>query len=203
MKIICVGRNYADHAKEMNSYVPSEPVIFMKPDTALLQSGKPFYLPSFSSEIHHEIELVLKINKEGKNIQEQFAHKYYDEITVGIDFTARDLQNKFKAQGLPWELCKSFDGSAAAGKFIPKSDLKNISDISFHLDINGKQVQQGDTKDLLFSFDAVISFVSRYITLRTGDLIYTGTPSGVGHVHANDVLEGYIEKNKLFEIKIK
>ena len=200
MKIICVGRNYADHAKELNSPLPTEAVIFMKPDTALLPSGKPFYLPDFSSDLHHELELILKINKEGKNIEEKFANKYYDEITVGIDFTARDIQNKLKDKGLPWELAKSFDGSAAVGKFI---FIKGMNEINFHLDINKKQVQKGATKDMIFSFDKIVSFISRYITLRKGDLVYTGTPAGVSRINVNDVLEGYIENEKLLEVKIK
>ena len=203
MKIICIGRNYAEHAKEMNAAVPTEPVFFLKPDTALIKDDQPFYYPDFSKEIHHEVELVLKINKAGKNIDPAFAHKYYDEIGIGIDFTARDIQAKCKEKGLPWEKAKAFDGSAPIGNFIPKTELANIADINFHLTINGKEVQKGTTKDLLFSFDAVIAYVSKFFTLKTGDLIYTGTPEGVGPVNIGDKLEAYIENKKLLSFEIK
>lgn len=203
MKIICIGRNYVEHAKEMNWQLDEKPIVFMKPDTALLQNNKPFYLPDFSEEIHHEVELVLKINKEGKNIDEKFAHKYYDEVSVGIDFTARDLQKQFKSKGMPWELAKAFDGSAPVGNFIPKNDFQNINALSFHLDINGKQVQKGNTKDLIFSFDKLIAFISKFITLRKGDLIFTGTPEGVSAVKVGDKLEAYIENQKLLSFAIK
>lgn len=203
MKIICIGRNYAEHAKEMNSEVPSEPVFFMKPDTALLKDSEPFYFPDFTKDLHHEIEIVLKINKVGKHIDEQFAHKYYDEIGLGIDFTARDLQAQCKAKGLPWEKAKAFDGSAPLGKFIQKSELKDLGNLSFNLVINGVQKQIGNTKDLLFSFDKIIAYVSQFITLKVGDLIYTGTPEGVGPVKVGDKLIGSLEGITLLEFEVK
>jgi acylpyruvate hydrolase len=203
MKIICIGRNYAEHAKEMKSDVPSEPVFFMKPDTALLLRNQPFFLPDFSNEIHHEVEIVLKINKVGKNIETRFAHKYYSEIGIGIDFTARDLQAKCKEKGLPWEKAKAFDGSAPLGQFLDKSTLPKTDAIGFHLNINGKTVQKGNTADLIFSFDTVISYVSQFVTLKKGDLIFTGTPEGVGAVKANDRLEAFIGEEKLLEFNIK
>jgi 2-keto-4-pentenoate hydratase/2-oxohepta-3-ene-1,7-dioic acid hydratase in catechol pathway len=203
MKIICIGRNYAEHAKEMNAAVPSEPVFFLKPDTALIKDNEAFYYPDFSKEIHHEVELVLKINKAGKNIDAAFAHKYYDEIGIGIDFTARDIQAKQKEKGLPWEKAKAFDGSAPIGMFISKKDLKDLNMINFHLEINGKTIQKGNTKDLLFSFDSVIAYISRFVTLKTGDLIFTGTPEGVGPVVIGDKLEAYIEDKKLLSFDIK
>ena len=203
MKIICIGRNYAEHAKEMNSAVPAEPVFFLKPDTALIKDNQPFYYPDFSKEIHHEVELVLKINKAGKNIQTQFANKYYDEIGIGIDFTARDLQAECKKNGLPWEKAKAFDGAAPLGKFIEKKKFVDEKNINFHLTINGKAMQKGNTKDLLFSFDTIIAYVSKFFTLKTGDLIYTGTPQGVGPVSIGDRLEGYIENQKLLDFEIK
>ncbi len=203
MKIICVGRNYAEHAKELNNEVPTEPVIFLKPDTCLLRNGQPFYLPDFSSDIHHEIELVLKICKEGKHIAEKHASKYYDEIGLGIDFTARDIQQKCKTKGLPWELAKAFDGSSPVGNFLPKSTWSDPGNISFHLKINDNIIQQGNSSDLLFSFETVIVFVSKYITLRKGDLIYTGTPAGAGQVAIGDKLEGFIGTSKLLEFEVK
>lgn len=203
MKIIAIGRNYAAHASELNNPVPAVPVIFMKPDTALLKDNKPFYHPEFSSDIHHEIEIVLKISKEGKHISEKFAHKYYDEIGLGIDFTARDIQNKHKEKGLPWELAKSFDNSAPISNFFPKSELTDLYNTSFKLDINDKTVQAGNTKDLLFSFEYIITFVSQYITLKKGDLIFTGTPQGVGKINIGDKLTGYIENKKLLDFEIK
>src|ERR1700752_1136474 len=190
MKIICIGRNYAEHAKELKNEIPTEPVWFMKPDTALLKDGEAFYLPEFSNDIHHEIEIVIKINKVGKHIEEQFAHKYYDEIGLGIDFTARDLQAKCKEKGLPWEKAKAFDGSAPIGKLIKKEQLGDLSNLNFELKINGEYRQLGNTKDLLFSFDKVISYVSKFVTLKVGDLIYTGTPEGVGPVKIGDKLQG-------------
>ncbi|MCW3071688.1 MAG: 2-hydroxyhepta-2,4-diene,7-dioate isomerase [Bacteroidetes bacterium] len=201
MKIICIGRNYAEHAKEMNAAVPSEPVFFLKPDTALIKDNQPFYYPDFSKEIHHEVELVLKISKAGKNIEQEFAHKYYEEIGIGIDFTARDIQAKCKEKGLPWEKAKAFDGSAPIGNFINKKDLP--ASISFHLNVNGKTVQKGNTNDLLFSFDAVVAYVSKFFTLKTGDLIYTGTPEGVGPVAIGDRLEAYLEEQKLLSFEIR
>ncbi len=203
MKIICIGRNYAEHAKEMNAPVPTEPVLFMKPETALLQKNLPFYYPEFSKDIHHEVELVLKISKMGRHIEHQFANRYYDEIGIGIDFTARDIQAKCKEKGLPWEKAKAFDHSAPIGKFLPKTRFPLMDDIHFHLDVNGKKVQQGTTEDLLFSFDHLIAYVSQYFTLKKGDLIYTGTPEGVGPVKIGDRLEAYIGQEKLLDFEIK
>lgn len=203
MKIIAIGRNYAEHAKELNNPVPAVPVIFMKPDTALLKDNKPFYHPDFSQDIHHEIELVLKVCKEGKHIAEKFASSYYDEIGLGIDFTARDIQSRHKEKGLPWELAKAFDGSAPISNFLPKSDFKDLYNISFRLDINGETRQSGNTNMLLFSFEQIIAFVSQYITLKKGDLIFTGTPAGVGKVNVGDHLQGYIEDNKMLDLYVK
>jgi 2-keto-4-pentenoate hydratase/2-oxohepta-3-ene-1,7-dioic acid hydratase in catechol pathway len=203
MKIICIGRNYAEHAKEMNSPLPTEPIFFLKPDTAIIKDNQPFYYPDFSKEIHHEVELVIKINKTGKNIDAQFAHKYYDEIGIGIDFTARDIQAKCKEKGLPWEKAKAFDGSAPIGKFIDKKKIADLNNIHFKLLINGKSVQEGNTKDLLFTFDTLIAYVSTFFTLKTGDLIYTGTPEGVGPVVIGDKLEASIENETLLSFEIK
>lgn len=203
MKIICIGRNYAEHAKELKNEVPSEPVWFMKPDTALLKDGEPFYFPDFTNDLHHEIELVIKINRVGKHIDEQFAHKYYEEIGIGVDFTARDLQAQCKEKGLPWERAKAFDGSAPLGKFIKKEQLGDLNNIDFELKINGESRQIGNTQDLLFSFDKVISYVSKFITLKVGDLIFTGTPKGVSAVKIGDKLEGFIKGEKLLEFEIK
>jgi len=203
MKIIAIGRNYAEHAKELNNPVPTVPVIFMKPDTALLKDNKPFYHPEFSQDVHHEIELVLKVCKEGKHISEKFAVNYYDEIGLGVDFTARDIQSRHKEKGLPWELAKAFDGSAPISMFLPKSDFKDIYNINFRLDINGETKQSGNTNMLLFSFESIIAFVSQYITLKKGDLIFTGTPVGVGKVNAGDHLQGYIEDNKMLDFFVK
>jgi acylpyruvate hydrolase len=203
MKIIAIGRNYVEHAKELNNPLPTVPVIFMKPDTALLKDNKPFYHPDFSADIHHEIEVVLKISKEGKHIAEKFAATYYDEIAVGIDFTARDIQQKHKEKGLPWELAKSFDNSAPVSKFISKTHFSDLYNIAFRLELNGNSVQQGNTKDLLFSFERIIAFVSTYITLKKGDLIFTGTPAGVGKVTIGDHLEAYLEDTKLLDFYIR
>jgi len=203
MKIICIGRNYAEHAKELKNEIPKEPVWFMKPDTALLKDGEPFYYPDFTKDLHHEIEIVVKINRVGKHIEEQFAHKYYDEIGLGIDFTARDLQALCKEKGLPWERAKAFDSSAPIGKFIKKDQLGNLSDIAFELKINGESRQVGSTKDLLFSFDKVIAYVSQFVTLKVGDLIYTGTPEGVGPVKIGDKLQGYMKGDLLLEFEVK
>lgn len=207
MKIFCIGLNYGAHIKEMHKDMkfvrPDEPVVFMKPDTALIKDDQPFYYPSFSKLIHHEVELVLKINKPGKNIQVQFANKYYDEIGIGIDFTARDLQAKLKEKGLPWEKSKAFDGAAVIGKFINKKTVTDINNINFHLTINGKVVQKGNTQNLLSSFDEIVSHISQYFTLKTGDLIYTGTPEGVGPVEISDRLEAYIEDKKMLDFEIK
>jgi acylpyruvate hydrolase len=203
MKIIAIGRNYAEHAKELNNPVPGVPVIFMKPDTALLKENKPFYHPDFSEDIHYECEVVLKISKEGKHISEKFAPNYFEEIALGIDFTARDLQSKLKEKGLPWELAKGFDGSAPVSNFLPKSQFTDLHNLNFKLDINGQPKQQGNTSYMLFSFEYIIAFVSKYITLKKGDLIFTGTPQGVGKVNIGDKLEGYIEDIKLLDFYVK
>jgi len=203
MKIICIGRNYSEHAKELNNDVPTEPVIFMKPRTALVLKDKPVYYPEFTNELHYECEVVVKINKNGKFIQEKFAPKYYNEITVGIDFTARDVQQKLKQKGLPWELAKAFDGSAVVGDFVPLTSSMNIQDLLFNLDRNGCRTQEGHTKDMIFSVDKIIAFVSQYFTLNTGDLIFTGTPAGVGPVSVNDSLQGYLQGEQLFNVDIK
>lgn len=203
MKIICIGRNYAEHAKELNNAIPTEPVFFMKPDTALLKDNEPFYYPDFTKDLHHEIEIVLKINKVGKHIEEEFANKYYDEIGLGIDFTARDLQSIAKEKGLPWEKAKAFDASAPLGKFISKTELGDLSNISFELKINGESRQVGNTKDLLFSFDKIISYVSKFVTLKVGDLIYTGTPEGVSAVHIGDKLQGFMKGDLFLELEVK
>jgi len=203
MKIIAIGRNYAEHAKELNNPVPTVPVIFMKPDSALLKDNKPFYHPDFSQDIHHEIEIVLKVCKEGKHISENFAANYYDEIGLGIDFTARDIQNRHKEKGLPWELAKAFDGSAPVSKFLPKAEFKYIYNLNLKLAVNGQIRQDGNTKDLLFSFEKIIAFVSQYITLKKGDLIFTGTPAGVSKVVVGDRLEGYLQDNKLLDFYVK
>lgn len=203
MKIICIGRNYADHAKELNNDIPEEPLFFMKPDTALLQEGNPFYIPEFTNEVHHELEIVLKISKVGKHIEEKFAHKYYQQIGLGIDFTARDVQRVCKEKGLPWEKAKSFDGSAPLGQFVDKEKLGDLSKLSFRLEKNGEPVQQGDTSLMLFPFDQLIAHISKYVTLKTGDLIYTGTPAGVGPVQIGDVLVGYLGDAKMIEVPIK
>ena len=203
MKIIAIGRNYADHAKELNNPIPKCPIIFMKPDTALLKNNQPFYHPDFSTNIHHEIEIVLKIAKEGKHITHKFASNYFDEISLGIDFTARDIQQQCKENGWPWELAKSFDNSAVVGHFVSKNSLKNLYDIDFYLTINNSIKQKGNTKDLLFSFEDIISFASQYITLKKGDLIFTGTPPGVGQVTIGDKLQGYIRSEKFLDFVIK
>lgn len=202
MKIICIGRNYSEHAKEMKSEVPSEPVFFMKPDTALLRD-EDFYIPEFTSDLHHEIELVLKICKTGKHIAEEFAHKYYDEIGLGIDFTARDVQSVCKQKSLPWEKAKAFDNSAPIGMFFKKSEIENSNAIDFELKINGITKQKGNSRDLIFSFDKVISYISQFITLKQGDLIFTGTPEGVGQVKAGDRLEGFMNNKSVLSLTIK
>jgi 2-keto-4-pentenoate hydratase/2-oxohepta-3-ene-1,7-dioic acid hydratase in catechol pathway len=203
MKIICIGQNYVDHIKELNSELPTTPVFFLKPDTAILPKGKDFYLPDFSSNVHHEVELVIKVCKEGKNISEEFASRYYDQITVGIDMTARDLQSRCKEKGLPWEIAKAFDNSAPVGDFIPFQELKNKDEIAFELKINGTTVQEGTSKLMIFSFAKIISYVSRFITLRKGDLIYTGTPKGVSALKAGDKLEAFLEGSKMLEFAVK
>jgi len=203
MKIICIGRNYLNHVKELNNRLPAEPLFFLKPETALIPNKLPFFIPDFSNDIHYEIEIVLKINKTGKHIQEKFANVYYDEISLGVDFTARDVQEKCQKNGLPWEIAKAFDFSAPVGNFITKQKFKDLNNINFSLEKNGKIVQRGNTKNMIFSFDRIISHVSKYITLKIGDLIFTGTPEGVGKVDINDALTGYIENEKMLEVKIK
>jgi len=201
MKIICIGRNYAEHAKELKNEIPTEPVFFMKPDTALLKEND-FYFPDFTKDLHHEIELVLKISKAGKHIEEPFAHKYYDEIGLGIDFTARDIQQQCKEKGLPWEKAKAFDNSAPIGKFFKKEKF-DLSNIDLELKINGESKQAGNSKDLLFSFDKLIAYVSKFVSLKVGDLIYTGTPKGVGAVKIGDKLQGFVNGELALEIDVK
>ncbi len=203
MKIFCIGRNYAEHAKELNHEIPEVPVFFMKPDTAIIRNNKPFFLPDFSGDLHHEVEIVLKICRLGKNIDKKYAYRYYNEIGVGIDFTARDLQRNAIKSGNPWEIAKAFDGSAPISKFIKKDKLPDINAINFQLDINGKSVQKGNTKDLIFSFDEIIEYISKYSTLKMGDLIFTGTPSGVGPVKISDQLTASIEGNIMLDFFIK
>lgn len=203
MKILAIGRNYAAHIEELNNERPSEPVVFTKPETALLKKNLPFYYPSISKDIHHEVEVLLKICKNGKNIDEKFAHKYYDEIGLGIDFTARDLQAKAKEKGLPWALAKGFNHSAPISLFRPKADYKDLNNLDFKLDIDGKTVQHGNTSLLLFSFDYIIAYISKYIMLKKGDIIFTGTPKGVGPIHIGNRLEGYLEGEKLLDFDIK
>lgn len=203
MKIICIGRNYSEHAKELGNSIPAEPVFFLKPDSAMLINNQPFFYPDFSKNVHYETELVLKVSRIGKNIEENFAHKYYDEIGIGIDFTARDIQDECKKKGLPWEKAKGFDGSAPIGKFLQKNDFPDLKNITFHGTLNGNTVQKGNSRDMLFSFDAIISYVSKFFTLKIGDLIFTGTPAGVGAVKIDDTLECFIEEEKLLEVRIK
>ena len=203
MKIVCIGRNYGRHALELGNEIPDEPVVFLKPATALTVNGKPLFLPDFTQDVHHEIELVLKVAKNGKAIEERFAHRYYEEIGLGIDFTARDLQQELKAKGLPWEKAKAFDGSAAVGEFVDKAALADGGDIEFSLERNGEVVQRGNSADMLFDFDRIIAEVSRYFKLMRGDLIFTGTPAGVGPVAQNDHLVGRIGDRKLLEMRVK
>lgn len=202
MKIFCIGRNYAKHAKELGNDLPTEPIVFCKPPTALLNDGKPFYHPNFSENIHHEIELVLRVCKNGKAIDPKFAHKYYNQITVGIDFTARDWQNKLKDKGQPWEIAKAFDGSAPVGSFIPLSEIEDMANIEFSMTKNEQVVQHGFTRDLIFSFDELVSYISRFFTIQPGDLIFTGTPEGVSQVKIGDNLEGFIGNRKLLSCKV-
>lgn len=203
MKIICIGRNYAKHIEELKNEKPQEPVIFLKPDTAVLQKQFPFVIPEFSSDIHYEVEVLVKISKVGKYISPKFAYKYYDEIGLGIDFTARDLQAELKEKGLPWEKAKAFDGSAVIGNFIPKLRFESLGNINFELTKNKTVVQKGNTGSMLWKIDEIVSYVSQYFTLKTGDIIFTGTPEGVGSVKENDILEGFIEGEKLFSIDVK
>jgi 2-keto-4-pentenoate hydratase/2-oxohepta-3-ene-1,7-dioic acid hydratase in catechol pathway len=203
MKIICVGRNYAAHAQELNNPVEAEPVIFLKPETALIAGRLPFFYPTFSSDIHYETELVVRISRTGKNIAEKFSHRYYDSISLGFDFTARDLQSKLKAKGLPWELAKSFDQSAPVGEFISLENFKDINDLHFSMKLNGEVMQNGHTSLMLFSVDKIISFVSSFITLKKGDFIFTGTPEGVGPVKIGDKLEAFLEDKNVLTVNVK
>ena len=203
MKIICIGRNYSQHAEELSNKKPESPVIFIKPDTAILQSRLPFYIPPFSNQIHHEVEVLVRINRIGKYIEEKFAHKYYQEIGLGIDFTARDLQQNLKEKGLPWEKAKAFDGSALIGNWFNKNNFSDLNQLDFELVKNRETVQEGNTSQMTWSIDTLINEVSRFFTLKIGDIIFTGTPAGVGPVVENDVLEGYLEGKKAFTLKIK
>ena len=204
MKIFAIGLNYEAHNREIKrSFEAEEPVVFMKPDTALLRNGNPFFYPDFSQEIHYETELVVKISRLGKSIEEKFAHRYYDEVTVGIDFTARDIQLKQKQLGLPWEVAKAFDNSAPIGEFVSKHEFGDINNINFRLDINGESVQQGNTSNMIYSVDKIISYISRFFTLKIGDLIFTGTPAGVGPISIDDQLQGFLEDRKLLDFRIK
>jgi 2-keto-4-pentenoate hydratase/2-oxohepta-3-ene-1,7-dioic acid hydratase in catechol pathway len=203
MKIICIGRNYTKHIEELQNERPTEPVIFMKPDSAILLKQHPFVIPEFSNDIHHEIEIIVKISKVGKYIDAKFAHKYYDEISVGIDFTARDLQQQLKEKGLPWEKAKAFDGSAVIGEFVPKTNFNSLENLTFELTKNGNTVQMGNTNFMLWKIDELIAYVSQFFTLKIGDIIFTGTPEGVGLVAPDDILEGFLEGTKLFRIQVK
>jgi acylpyruvate hydrolase len=203
MKIICIGLNYRKHALEMGRPFPAEPVVFLKPDSSIIKNNKPFFLPDFSKEIHYEVEVVIKISKLGKGISPKFAHRYFDEATLGIDITARDLQNQQSKAGLPWEISKCFDGAAPLGKFIPVSTINDIQDIDFRLEINNKKVQESNTSDMIFGFNDIIAYVSKYFTLKTGDLIFTGTPSGVGAIHKNDNLVAFLNNKPLLDFIIK
>jgi|TARA_R110000823_G_scaffold70583_1_gene162646 2-keto-4-pentenoate hydratase/2-oxohepta-3-ene-1,7-dioic acid hydratase in catechol pathway len=203
MKIICIGRNYADHIKELDNAKPTDPVIFLKPDTAILLKKQPFFIPEFSNDVHYEVELLVRINRIGKHIDQKFAHKYYDEIGLGIDFTARDLQTELKEKGLPWEKAKAFDGSAVIGNFMDKEQFADINNINFSLKKNGKNVQNGNSMLMMWKIDALIEYISKYFTLKIGDIIFTGTPAGVGSVKADDMLTGYIGEAEMFSIKVK
>ncbi len=203
MKIVAIGRNYAEHIAELNNEVPDEPVIFFKPDTAILRNNEPFYYPDYSQDIHHEAELILRISREGKNVERKFASKYFDAIGLGIDFTARDLQAKAKAKGLPWTLAKGFNGSAPVSDWLPLAEFPDLQNINFRLDVNGETRQNGNSKMMLNTFDDIIVYISRFITLKQGDIIFTGTPEGVGPVQIGDRLEGYVENKKLLDFEIK
>ncbi|MBC8464435.1 MAG: fumarylacetoacetate hydrolase family protein [Bacteroidetes bacterium] len=203
MKIICIGRNYSEHAKELGNETPKEPIFFLKPDTAISPKGHPFFIPDFTQNVHHEVELVVRINRLGKHIEEKFAHKYYEQIGLGIDFTARDIQQEVKAKGLPWEKAKGFDGSAVISRNYLDKKALNLADLNFSLKKNGEAVQSGNTQQMLFNINQIIAYISQFYTLKIGDLIYTGTPSGVGQVINGDVLEGFIEEQKMFEVKVK
>ena len=203
MKIICIGRNYTDHIEELANERPADPVVFLKPDTSLLLKNQPFFIPPFSNDVHYEVEVLVRINRIGKHIQQKFSHKYYQEIGLGIDFTARDVQSKLKAKGLPWEKAKAFDGAAVVGNWIDKSILPNVDELQFEMSKNGALVQQSSTALMLWKIDELISYVSQFFTLKIGDIIFTGTPAGVGPVVENDILEGSLEGHKLFSIKVK
>jgi 2-keto-4-pentenoate hydratase/2-oxohepta-3-ene-1,7-dioic acid hydratase in catechol pathway len=203
MKILCIGRNYEDHAKELKNPLPAEPVIFAKPDSALLRNNDPFYIPDFAKSFHYEVEILLRINRLGKSIDKKFAHRYYDEIGLGIDFTARDLQDDLRAKGLPWEKCKAFDRSAVVSKFVDKNNYADLQNLNFRLEVNGEVRQKGNTKDMIFSFDSIIEHISQYFTLKMGDFIYTGTPAGVGPVKIGDRLQGYIEEDCFFDFMVR
>ncbi|MFT5436424.1 MAG: 2-keto-4-pentenoate hydratase/2-oxohepta-3-ene-1,7-dioic acid hydratase in catechol pathway [Ulvibacter sp.] len=203
MKIICIGRNYTDHIAELDNERPEHPIIFLKPDTAILLKNQPFFIPDFSNDVHHEVEILVKISRVGKHIDRKFAHKYYDEIGLGIDFTARDLQQELKSKGLPWEKAKSFDGAAVIGDFILKESFKDVNKIDFSLQKNEEVVQKGNTSLMLWKIDALIEYISKYFTIKIGDIIFTGTPSGVAKVNSNDRLAGFIEEKEVFSIKVK
>jgi 2-keto-4-pentenoate hydratase/2-oxohepta-3-ene-1,7-dioic acid hydratase in catechol pathway len=203
MKILAIGRNYAEHIAELKNEVPDEPVIFFKPDTAVLRNNEPFYYPEYTKDVHHEVELLLRISREGKEIDKKFAHKYYDAIGLGIDFTARDLQSKAKAKGLPWALAKGFNGSAPVSEFLPLDQFPDLQNINFRLEVNGETKQQGNSGMMLNKFDDIIAYISRFITLKKGDIIFTGTPEGVGPVQIGDRLEGYVEDKKLLDFEVK
>jgi|TARA_R110000782_G_scaffold259894_1_gene350760 2-keto-4-pentenoate hydratase/2-oxohepta-3-ene-1,7-dioic acid hydratase in catechol pathway len=203
MKIICIGRNYIDHAKELNNPVPKEPVFFIKPDTALLPKRNPFVYPSFTKDLHYEVEIVLRINRIGKHIEEKFAHKYYNEIGVGVDFTARDVQQQCKEKGLPWEKAKAFDFSAPTSDFVPIKNFKDINQLNFELKVNDELKQKGNTKDMLFNFNQIVAYVSQFVTLKIGDYIYTGTPAGVGPININDKITCFMEGEKMLEFNVK
>jgi len=203
MKIICIGRNYREHAKEMNAEVPEQPVFFIKPDTCLLRNGQPFYYPDFTTDLQYEVEIVLRINRLGRSINKRFAHRYYDAVTLGIDFTARDLQRECKQKGLPWEISKAFDYSAPVGEFILKEEVANLGAIDFRLEKNDEIVQHGNTRDMIFDYDDLIDHVSKYVTFRIGDLMFTGTPAGVGSVKIGDRLKGFLNDKLMFDIVVK
>ena len=203
MKLICIGRNYTEHIKELENEKPPNPVVFLKPDTAILLKKQPFFIPDFSDDVHHEVEVLVKINRVGKHIDRKFAHKYYKEIGLGIDFTARDLQTQLKAKGLPWEKAKAFDGAAIIGNWISIDEIENVNDINFTLQKNDTVIQQGNTSHMLWKIDELIEYVSKYFTLKIGDIIFTGTPAGVGKVIANDKLKGFIEDKEMFSITVK
>lgn len=203
MKIICIGRNYTNHAKELNNPIPKEPVFFCKPDTAILPKKNPFIYPSFSKDVHHEVEIVIRINRLGKHIDEKFAHKYYNEIGIGVDFTARDIQQQCKEKGLPWEKAKAFDGSAPISKFYKLDEFGNINNLNFSLQVNGETRQKGNTKDMIFNINQIIAYVSQFFTLKIGDLIFTGTPEGVGPIQINDKIDCFIEDKNLLSFNVK